>query len=92
MSDRISLVYVEIEIELLGPIWLGTDRTTTWPIEQVQFMLKTIVNCHDRLDQVQSVTKTREDDDEIDCIGAVYTENHNEISWLIELGAVCNEN
>ena len=36
--------------------------------------------------------KTRQDNDVNDCTGAVYTENKTELSWLIRLGAICDEN
>ena len=47
----------------------------TWPIVQVQSTLKTILNCRDQLDQVSSVMKTKQDNDVIDWIDAVYVKN-----------------
>ena len=36
--------------------------------------------------------KIRRDNDVIDRIGAVYTKNDIELSWLIESGTDCDEN
>ena len=56
-------------------------------------MPKTIMNCHDWWDQVQSITKTkRKDNDVTDHTGAVYTENDIELSWPIGSGADAYEN
>ena len=38
------------------------------------------------------MTKTRQDNDLSDCPGVFYIENDTELSWTIELGAVCDEN
>ena len=35
---------------------------------------------------------TKEDNDVIDHIGAVYVENDTELSWLIGLGVDCEKN
>ena len=35
--------------------------------------------------------KTRQDNDVTNGIGVVYVENDNELSWLIRLGANCDE-
>ena len=43
---------------------------------------------HDRLDYVQFVMKTRQDNNVTDCKGAVYFENEIELQWSIELGVV----
>lgn len=43
-------------------------------------------------DRVWSVTKTKQGNDMIDCIGVVYTKNENESSWSIESGAIFDEN
>ena len=50
------------------------------------------LNCHDRSEWVWYVTKTRKNNNVTDCIGVVYIENKTELSWLIGLGAVCDEN
>ena len=68
------------------------DKTTTWSIVWVGSTLKTILNCSDWLDQVQSVTKTRQDNDVIDHIGMTNAEIEIELSRLIKLGAVFNRN
>ena len=36
------------------------------------------------------VMKTRQDNDVTHCIGAIYVENDNEVSWSIEPIAVCD--
>ena len=52
-----GLVYGEIEIDLLRPIWPGTVydenkiRQRCWLIVQVCSTLKTILNCHDQSNQ-----------------------------------------
>lgn len=44
---------------------------------------KVKLNYRDLLDLVLTVTKTNQDNDVIDCIGAVCTENEIELLWLI---------
>ena len=46
----------------------------------------------DRLNQVLSVTKTKQDNDVIGHIGVVFAKNDIVLSWLIESSAVCDEN
>lgn len=41
---------------------------------------------------MRSVIKTRQDDDMIDCTYAIYSKNEIELSWLIKLSVVCDEN
>ena len=60
-------------------LWRKPYRTTTWLIVQVWSMLKTKLRCHDRLDQMSSMMKTRQDNNVTDSIGAVYTENDTEL-------------
>ena len=74
-----------------GLLW-KQDKTTTWSIVWVGSTLKTILNCSDWLDQVQSVTKTRQDNDVIDHIGMTNAEIKIELSRLIKLGAIFNRN
>ena len=50
------------------------------------------LSCHDRLDQVWYVTKTKQDNDMTDRAGAIYDENEIELSWLIGSGVICDEN
>ena len=47
-----------------------------------------ILSYRDWSDRVQSMIKTRQDNDVIDCISVVYIENDIDLSWLIELGVV----
>ena len=35
--------------------------------------------------------KTRQDNEFVNRISALYTENDTELSWLIELGSVCDD-
>lgn len=55
-------------------------------------MLKTISSCHDWLDQVQFVTKTRHDKDVTDYIGVVYTEIETKLLGPIGLCAIYYKN
>ena len=55
-------------------------------------MPKTILNYHDWLNWVSIVTKTRQDNDVIDHTDVVYIENETELSWLIGLGTIYDEN
>lgn len=50
-----------------------------WPILQVWSMMKTKLNCWDQLDRVQSVMKTRQDNDVTSSTGAIYTENKTKL-------------
>lgn len=54
--------------------------------------LKTKLTCHDRSNHVWSVTKTKQDNDVIDCIGLVYAKIETELSGPFGLGAICDEN
>ena len=55
-------------------------------------MPKTILNYHDWLNWVSTVTKTRQDNNVIDHTDVVYIENETELSWLIGLGTIYDEN
>ena len=55
-------------------------------------MPKQKMNCQDLSDRVQSVMETIQDNDMIDCTGAVYVKNDTELSWPIKLGAICAKN
>ena len=46
----------------------------------------------DWLDQVQSMMKTRKDNEVIDCTGVVYIENDIELSWPIGSSVICDKN
>lgn len=63
-----------------------------WPIVQVRYMSKTILKYHDWSDQVQFMTKTKEDNDMIDHIGVVYVENDDKLPWSIWSSVDCNQN
>lgn len=63
-----------------------------WLIIQEHSTLKTILNCHDWLDQVQFLINIKENNDVIDPTGAIYVKNDIELSWSIEFGASCDEN
>ena len=45
----------------------------------MQSMLKTKLRCHDRSNQVQFMTKTKQDNDVIDCISLIYVETKTEL-------------
>ena len=46
----------------------------------------------DQSNLVLSLMKTRQDNDMIDRIGAVYVENDSELWWLIRSSAIIDEN
>ena len=50
-----------------------------------------IPNGQVRLDNVRSMTKTRQNYDVNNRIGPLYAENENELSWLIRQGTVYDE-
>ena len=54
--------------------------------------MKIKLSCCDRLDRVQSVTKTRQDNDVTNYIGLVYVETEIEFLGLISPSAIRNEN
>ena len=62
-----------------------------WPIVQVWYTLKLKLSCHDWSHYVQSMTKTRKDNDVTDHIGAIYAKNEIELSWLIGQGVTYDE-
>ena len=53
-------------------------------------MLEMILKCHDRLDWVESMTKTRQDNNVTDRIGLVDIKIETELSGPIRPSAVCN--
>lgn len=73
-------------------LWQKLDTTMMWSIVQVPSMPKIILNFHDRLDRVSTLTKTRQDNYVIDCKDAIYAKNEIELLWLIELRTICDEN
>ena len=46
------------------------------------------MNGRDLSDYVRSMMKTRQDNDMVDCIGAIYAENKIKLLWLIGLGTI----
>ena len=50
------------------------------------------LSCHDRSGQVQSLTKTKQDNNVTVCIGAVHAENDMEMSKPIGSGTDYDEN
>ena len=50
------------------------------------------LSCHDWLDWVQCVKKTRQDNYMTDYTSAFYTENDTELLWQIKPSAICDEN
>ena len=54
-------------------------------------MPKSELNSHDQSNKVRSMMKTREDNDVIDYIGAVYDEIGVDLSWLIQKDAVYHQ-
>ena len=55
-------------------------------------MLKLNWNCQDPSDYLQSMMKTRQDNDKIDRTSAVYAENEIELLCPIKLGIVYDKN
>ena len=49
---------------------------------QMWSTIKMKLNCHDRLDQVRFVTKTRQENDVTNCISLLYTETKTKLSRL----------
>ena len=63
-----------------------------WSIKQVWSTPKTKLSYRDRLDRVSFVMKTKQENDVIDRIGAVYAKNDNELLSSIKSGADSDEN
>ena len=61
-------------------------------IRIVVFMLKLKLSCRDLTNQVWSITKTRQENDMIDCIGVTYVENKTRLLQPIRLGATYAKN
>ena len=55
-------------------------------------MPKMKLSCYDRLDRVQSLMKTRHENDVTNRISLVFVETKIELSGLISQGGVCDEN
>ena len=54
-------------------------------------MLKPKISSRDLFDYVWSMIKTRQDNDMVDCKGAIYAEKETKLLWLIKLGTICVE-
>ena len=50
------------------------------------------LSCHDRSDWLLSMMKTRQDNDMINHIGAIYAKNDIELSWPNGSSVDCDEN
>ena len=61
-------------------------------IRIVVFMLKLKLSCRDLTNQVWSITKTRQENDMIDCTGVTYVENKTRLLQPIRLGATYAKN
>ena len=55
-------------------------------------MSKTKLSCLDQSDLVQSMTKTKQDNDVTNHINVIYAENETKLLWSIGPGAVDDEN
>lgn len=53
--------------------------------------MKSKLNCQNWLDKMQSITKTRQDNDVTNCIGVIYTEKDIELLLLIRQGTIYDE-
>lgn len=89
MIDRIDVFYTESVIELPWPIGSSVVYDETKQDNcvidfLVLLTLEMKLSCYDWLNQVQSIMKTRQGNNLINCIVMVYTENDIELSWLIE--------
>ena len=73
-------------------LWWKPDKTTTWPIIQVQSTLKTILNYLDWSHPMLIVMKTKYDNYVTNHTDVVYIENEIELLWSIGPGMVCHEN
>ena len=55
-------------------------------------MSKAKLNYQNLSNRVQSVAKTRQDNDMVDCTSAIYAEKETELSYLIGSCVICDEN
>ena len=88
MTNCIGLVYDENDIELLGPIELGTVYDKTRQGNNVTDLPCAIyteknLSCWDRSDCVWSMMKSRQDNDMIDYTSTVYAKNETKLLWPI---------
>lgn len=73
-------------------LWRKLDRITTWLIVQMWSTSNLKLSCHDRLDRVWFVMKTRQNNDMTDHIALVYVEIKTKLSRPIWSHEVCDEN
>ena len=73
-------------------LWWKLDRITTWLIVKKWSMLKMKLSYSDWLNQVWSMSKTKQDNDVNDSIDLVYAKIKTQLSLPIWLDAVCDEN
>ena len=73
-------------------LWRKPNGATTWLIVQMWSMQKMKLSCHDRSNQVRSMTKSWQDNDVTDHIGLLYVETKTQLSWPIWLSVVCDVN
>ena len=79
MIDCTSAVYVENEIKLSWPIWSGV----VWDKQDMTTMWLNV--------QVQSMTKTRHDNDVTWRTSTICTENDIKLSWPMKSGVICDK-
>ena len=72
-------------------LWWKPNRTMKWLIVQMRSTPKMKLSCHDRLDRVWSMTKTRQDNDMTDHIVLFYTKYKTELLGPIYPGVVFDE-
>ena len=73
-------------------LWWKLDRITTWLIVKKWSMLKMKLSYSDWLNQVWSMSKTKQDNDVNDSIDLVYAKIKTQLSLPIWLDAVYDEN
>ena len=71
--------------------WWRLDKKTMSQIVRVWSTLKLELNCHDWLDQMQSNTKSIENNDVTNCIGVIFIEYNIKLSRPIRLCEVYDE-
>ena len=63
-----------------------------WMVVQVQTTMKLEVNTHDLLDRMQSLTKTKKDNNMTVGTGVIFVEYDIELLRLIEQCVICDKN
>lgn len=72
-------------------LWQKPNRTTMWLILKTSSTWKTKLSSRD-WSNLRSMTKTKEDNDVTKKTNVVYIKNNIELSWLIWLGVIYEEN